>query len=146
MSKAIKYTVINFPKNIIRDIEVQLTEVLGEIALLKFEQCYTNSNNRKFKCYGLPKIEALILVSGYDAKLRASIIYRLDELEKKNLQTLENQTTTQTISYDDYLKAISEAHEAKLELSNVKHQITKEKLNNVRKELKMRKREIFDIE
>lgn len=123
-------------KNIIRDIETQLTKVLGEEALLKFEQSYTNSNNREFKCYNLPKIEALIVVSGYDAKLRASIIYRLDELEKKNLQKLENQESSKVISYNVYLKSILEANKAKLESSNAKHQLTKEKLKNTKRELK----------
>jgi len=123
--------------NILRDIEVQLTEILGEKALLKFEESYINSNNRKFKCYNLSKIEALIVVSGYDAKLRASIIYRLEELEKKSTQKLENQTFTNTILYDNYSKAITEVHKAKLELSNTKHQLTKERLKNTRKELKL---------
>lgn len=123
--------------NILRDIEVQLTEILGEKALLKFEESYINSNNREFKCYNLSKIEALIVVSGYDAKLRASIIYRLEELEKKSTQKLENQTFTNTILYDNYSKAITEVHKAKLELSNTKHQLTKERLKNTRKELKL---------
>lgn len=123
-------------KNIIRDIEVQTVEVLDEKALLKFEQSYTNSNNREFKCYNLPKIEALIVVSGYDAKLRASIIYRLDELERKSLQKIENQLSTKAISYDEYLKAILEANKAKVEACNAKHQLTKEKLKNTKKELK----------
>jgi len=122
-------------KNVIRDIETQLTKVLGEKALLKFEESYTNSNNREFKCYNLPKIEALILVSGYDAKLRASIIYRLDELERKNLQKLENHVSAKAISYDEYLKAILEANKAKVESCNAKHQITKEKLKNTKNEL-----------
>ena len=124
-------------KNVIRDIEVQLTEVLGEKALLKFEQCYTNSNNRKFKCYNLPKIEALIVVSGYDAKLRASIIYRLDELERKNLQKLENHVSAKAVSYDEYLEAIQEEKKAKVELCNAKLQLAKQKLKNKKRELKL---------
>jgi len=128
-------------KNVIRDIETQLTEILGEKALLKFEQSYTNSNNRKFKCYNLPKLEALIVVSGYDAKLRASIIYRLDELERKSLQELENKTGV-AISYNDYSNAIEEANKAKIELCNAKHQITKERLKNANKSLKIANKQI----
>lgn len=122
--------------NIIRDIETQLVEITGEKALLKFEESYTNSNNREFKCYNLPKIEALIVVSGYDAKLRASIIYRLDELERKSLQKIENQLSTKVVSNDEYLKAILEANKAKVEACSAKHQLTKEKLKNTKKELK----------
>lgn len=133
--------------NIVRDIEVQLTEVLGEEGLLKFEETYIQPQNKQsYKFYNLPKIEALIVVSGYDTKLRASIIYRLEELERKSLQKLENQESTKVISYDAYLEAILEANKAKLESSNAKHQITKERLKNTKRELKLANETIVFLE
>ena len=69
-------------KNVKRDIESQLGE-LGDV--LKFEHIYKDTRNRNQTMYVLPKREVLILVSGYNVKLRASIIDRLEYLEN-NLQ------------------------------------------------------------
>ena len=65
--------------NVMRDIKVMLDEL--EIDTLKFEGIYLDSQNRQRHLYNLPKRECLILVSGYDTKLRAAIIDRWQQLE-----------------------------------------------------------------
>lgn len=69
-------------RNVTRDIEVQLTELMGEGGLLKFEHTYRNEQNgQEYREYHLPKRECLIVVSGYSVELRARIIDRWMELE-----------------------------------------------------------------
>ena len=65
--------------NVLRDIKAMLDEL--EIAALKFEGCYLGANGKQLPMYNLPKRECLILVSGYDTKLRAAIIDRWQQLE-----------------------------------------------------------------
>ncbi|PHQ89518.1 MAG: hypothetical protein COB42_06755 [Sulfurimonas sp.] len=61
-----------------RDIKVQLGEITD---VSKFAHIYKDSRNREQTMYILPKRECLILVSGYNVKLRAAIIDRLQFLE-----------------------------------------------------------------
>lgn len=71
-------------KNILRDIEVQLGHIYGDGGQLKFEHTYQHPQNRQFyKMYRLPKKEALLVISGYDAKIRMAIIDRLEYLENE---------------------------------------------------------------
>lgn len=65
-------------QHITRDIEAQLSEVCS---LSNFGQSYKADNGQTYKMYVLPKRECLILISGYNVKLRASIIDRLQVLE-----------------------------------------------------------------
>lgn len=65
-------------KNVMRDIKVMLEELGGE---LSFEHSYLSEQNKELPCYSLPKRECLILVSGYNIKMRAAIIDRWQELE-----------------------------------------------------------------
>lgn len=65
--------------NVLRDIEDQLGRLEGGV--LKFEGSYLTEQNKRAKCYVLPKRECLILASGYDVVLRAAIIDRWAELE-----------------------------------------------------------------
>ncbi|MDS4031428.1 MAG: phage regulatory protein/antirepressor Ant [Candidatus Contendobacter sp.] len=68
--------------NVMRDVEAQLTELLGDGGLLKFEDTYQNGQNgQSYRMYRLPKRECLIVVSGYSVELRARIIDRWMELE-----------------------------------------------------------------
>lgn len=69
-------------KHVLRDIEAQLTELLGEGGLPKFGHTYRNEQNgQEYREYRLPKRECLIVVSGYSVELRARIIDRWMELE-----------------------------------------------------------------
>jgi anti-repressor protein len=72
--------------NVLRDIEAQLTELLGEGGLLNFEGTYRHEQNgQEYREYRLPKRECLIVVSGYSVELRARIIDRWMELESQNI-------------------------------------------------------------
>lgn len=69
-------------KHVLRDIEAQLTELLGEGGLPRFGHTYRNEQNgQEYREYRLPKRECLIVVSGYSVELRARIIDRWMELE-----------------------------------------------------------------
>jgi len=76
--------------HIIRDIEKMLDEL--EIAHPKFGGSYIDATGRSLKCYNLPKRESLILVSGYNIKMRAAIIDRWQELEEKEAQRITQDT------------------------------------------------------
>ena len=71
--------------NVLRDIE-KMAEELGFLEHLKFE-VFEEINNLGLpvqrKVYKLNKEETLILVSGYNIKMRAAIIRRWQELENK---------------------------------------------------------------
>lgn len=69
--------------HVMRDIEKQIGELLGEEHLPKFGGIYSDNYGRNQKCYDLPKRETLILVSGYSVELRAKIIDRWEYLEKQ---------------------------------------------------------------
>lgn len=67
-------------KNVIRDIENMLNALnLEQSSFLSFVN--DGPNGRPLKVYNLPKEETLILVSGYNVKMRAAIIRRWQELE-----------------------------------------------------------------
>lgn len=91
-------------RNVLRDIEEQLGQ-LKEISLLKFEQSYTNARGRTYKMYRLPKREVLILIAGYSVQLRAKIIDKLEELERK----LKAQTPQLPQTYLEALESLVES-------------------------------------
>lgn len=67
-------------KNVLRDIENMLKALnLEQNSFLSFVD--DGPNGRPLKVYNLPKEETLILVSGYNVKMRAAIIRRWQELE-----------------------------------------------------------------
>lgn len=68
--------------NVIRDIKTMLDE-LG-LGALSFEGTYRDSQNKERPCFDLPRRECLILVSGYSVELRARIIDRWEDLERRN--------------------------------------------------------------
>lgn len=77
-------------KHVLRDIEVQLAELLGDGGLPKFGQTYRNEQNgQEYREYRLPKRECLIVVSGYSVELRARIIDRWMELEAQPTGTFD---------------------------------------------------------
>lgn len=67
--------------HVCRDI-VTMLRGLGEDES-KFGSVYVGGNNERRRCFLLPKRECLILVSGYNVRLRAAIIDRWAELEAK---------------------------------------------------------------
>lgn len=68
--------------NVMRDIRAMLVELYGEGGVLSFEDTHTNpQNGQEYPVFLLPKRETLILVSGYNLKMRARIIDRWQELE-----------------------------------------------------------------
>ena len=80
--------------NVMRDIEVMLTDISPSNLSSSFENTYMSKNNQSQRCYVLPKREVLILVSGYNVKLRASIIDRLEYLENPKIPTLRESLET----------------------------------------------------
>lgn len=77
--------------HVMRDIKAMLKGL--ELDAPKFGGYYKASNGKQNPMFILPKREALILASGYDVKLRASIIDRLQELEN-NAKPKLNTTNT----------------------------------------------------
>lgn len=76
--------------HVMRDIEAQLTELLGAEGLPKFGDTYRNEQNgQTYRMYRLPKRECLIVVSGYSVELRAKIIDRWMELEAAPAQSFD---------------------------------------------------------
>ncbi|WP_440682092.1 phage regulatory protein/antirepressor Ant [Cysteiniphilum halobium] len=67
--------------NVLRDIEALLGDL--KIEATEFQSTYKDVQGKSHKCYNLPKRETLILVSGYNVKMRAKIIDRWQELEAK---------------------------------------------------------------
>lgn len=81
--------------HVVRDIEAQLTELLGAEGLPKFGDTYRNEQNgQTYRMYRLPKRECLIIVSGYSVELRARIIDRWQELEAQPAQPFDLATMT----------------------------------------------------
>ena len=72
--------------NVIIDIEKTLDEL--EIAQLKFQSCYLDSNSRERKMYSLPRYECDIVIAGYSTRYRAAIVKRWHELEEKEVKDL----------------------------------------------------------
>ena len=68
-------------RNVKRDIEIMCQQL--EIDALKFEHIYFDSMNRKQTEYQLDKESCLCLITGYNAKLRMTIIQRWQELENQ---------------------------------------------------------------
>lgn len=73
--------------HVMRDIE-RMLGLLGDAS--KFGGIYLDVYGREKPCFNLPKRETLILVSGYSVELRARIIDRWEELERKNQQPAIN--------------------------------------------------------
>lgn len=107
--------------HVMRDIHNMLNSL--EIDIPKFGDSYLDSTNRRQKCFNLPKRESLILASGYDVVLRASIIDRWEELESANFSIPQ--------TYSDALRSLADSKEqeekALLQLSYAKNIIEENK-------------------
>lgn len=74
-------------KSVLRDIR-NLIESIGEVNGYSFVLCsYTDAKNQERPMYKLTKKDSLLLASGYNVSLRAKIINRWEELEKKEQQS-----------------------------------------------------------
>ena len=70
--------------NVMADIRKMLNEL--DIYAPDFSGTYTTEQGNQYECFNLPKRECLILVSGYNLKLRTKIIDRWQELEQAATQ------------------------------------------------------------
>ncbi|WP_273782990.1 phage regulatory protein/antirepressor Ant [Bartonella sp. ML69XJBT] len=104
--------------NVMRDIKNILLELYDEKDILKFEGIFFDSMNRQKTEYLLPKRECLILVSGYSIALRAKIVDRWQELEKKTdlASALENPLTVKKL----LLESINQLETLKNEVNTLK--------------------------
>ena len=73
-------------KNVVADLRKMLNELDLTAAEFSASVKYTGNNNAQLtrEIFNLPKRECLILVSGYNLKLRAAIIDRWQELENQS--------------------------------------------------------------
>lgn len=100
--------------NVMRDIRAMLLELHGPGGVLRFEDTHQNQQNGQcYPCFCLPKRECLILVSGYNIKLRARIIDRWQELEAQLAPSLPR----------TYAEALLEAGRLAMELEQAQEQI-----------------------
>ena len=77
--------------HVCRDIQEMLTHIHGGNQS-KFGSVYLAGNGETRNCYKLPYRETMILVSGYSFELRARVIDRWLELEKKDRPSLPDFT------------------------------------------------------
>ncbi|HHQ4520288.1 TPA: Rha family transcriptional regulator [Aeromonas veronii] len=82
--------------NVMRDIRV----MLHGLGLLNFEAgSYLDANGQKRPEYRLDKDLVMTLITGYDVKLRLSVVKRLRELEEAATPSLANMTPMEFIEY-----------------------------------------------
>lgn len=97
-------------KHVLTDVRKMLVDLgLGEP---DFRRSYLSEQNKPMPGYNLPKRETIILVSGYNIKMRAAIIDRWQELES-NMQ--QNQVPIHQIpqTFHEALRLASELAEQK---------------------------------
>lgn len=83
--------------NVKRDVREMLERL--ELDALRFERIYMDSRKRKQTEYSLTKDLTLTLISGYDTKLRHTIVTRWQELELEvNGETLANASTLDVVA------------------------------------------------
>ena len=78
--------------DVTRDIKSMLEQL--DLDVSNFAETYIDSQNRIQPCFALDKENTLILVSGYNVKIRQAIIRRWQELELKSNLTVFNQDTS----------------------------------------------------
>lgn len=97
--------------NVMSDIRIMLESL--EIQSPDFLGDYKDSKGRTYPQFNLPKRETLILVSGYNVRLRAAIIDRWEYLEKVAVEKVahEESRLESKFEFKGLAKAISEDHE-----------------------------------
>lgn len=70
--------------DVMRDIRGMLEQL--QINERNFASVYLDAKNEQRPCFNLPKREALILASGYDVVLRASLVDAIEEMERSQYQ------------------------------------------------------------
>ena len=97
--------------HVMRDIEKMFAEL--NIHAPHFWGTYKTKQGNEYGCFNLPKRETLILVSGYNIQLRAKIIDRWEELERKELEKKNHDAVRaeSKLEYKPMTDAISAAHE-----------------------------------
>lgn len=96
--------------HVMRDITKMFAEL--HIHAPQFWGTYKIKNGNEYGCFNLPKRETLILVSGYNTELRAKIIDRWEELERKVFDELNHKSIRMESKseYKPMTDAIVEAH------------------------------------
>ena len=69
-------------KDVLYDIRKMLIDL--ELTTAEFSAVYKADNGQEYECFNLDKENTLILVSGYNVKIRQAIIRRWQELENNN--------------------------------------------------------------
>ena len=95
-----------------KHVMFDIRKMLEELGILADGFTATRKvRGREYECFNLPKRETLILVSGYSASMRASIIDRWQELEQKQLLEDERKASRQQAKLEAPLmtKALQDA-------------------------------------
>ncbi len=85
-------------KNVMRDIRVMLDSLdIEQSSTLSFD--HSGANGRRVEFYRLDKDLVMTLITGYDVKLRLSVVKRLRELEEAATPSLASMTPMEFIEY-----------------------------------------------
>ena len=93
--------------NVMADIRKMLDEL--DIYAPDFSGTFITEQGNQYECFNLPKRECLILVSGYNVKIRTKIIDRWQQLEQATAPRLPT-------TYLEALEALLASEKAKLAL------------------------------
>lgn len=100
--------------DVMRDIRLMLAELHSEEGLSNFASSYINEQSKLLPCFNLPKRESIILVSGYNLRMRAAIIDRWQQLEAQAANPAPRFVIPQTLP--DALRLAAELAEQKAQV------------------------------
>ena len=89
--------------NVMADIRKMLDEL--DIYAPDFSGTFITEQGNQYECFNLPKRECLILVSGYNVKIRTKIIDRWQQLEQANASHLPQTFADALRAYADEVEA-----------------------------------------
>ena len=89
--------------NVMADIRKMLDEL--DIYAPDFSGTFITEQGNQYECFNLPKRECLILVSGYNVKIRTKIIDRWQQLEQANASRLPQTFADALRAYADEVEA-----------------------------------------